>query len=267
MHLLYQTRFSYLGQSGWQSEASKDETLLFAPERMQRRFELFEKITLASLKAQSDPEFKLILLTSSRMPDQDATLLAELTQDMLGGDRVEILSRAPRMAGRVFRGHVQDRYAAEEQLCQVVLDDDDALSLDFTEVCRREAIRALETDYDGDPSRFLSFARGANMLLEEGQPIRLSDKYTPMVNLGLALASRADTEKHPYLTHHLAIGQNHPSVIINTLRPFYLRTIHDQNDSRTPHKTNWMGPEEVAQVLDYFPFMRPYFDLAEDTAA
>ncbi|MEM7471981.1 MAG: glycosyltransferase [Pseudomonadota bacterium] len=266
MDLLYQTRFSYLGHSGWKSDASKDAALLFAPERMERRFELFEKIALASLAAQNDPQFKLVLLTSSEMPEKYATRLREMTHDVLEEPRVEILVRAPRYAGRVFRAHVHDSYAPDDLVCQTVLDDDDALSSDFTEICKREARRALESDYDGDPTRFISFARGANLLVEDGAPWRLSEKYTPMINLGLTLVARAGTDKHPYLTQHLAIGLHHPSLVINTLRPFFLRTVHDQNDSRTPHKSNWMDAGEVAAVLKYFPFMRSYFPEAEHAA-
>ena len=267
MQLLYQTRFSYVGLSGWQSEESKDPQLLFAPERMERRFELFEKITLPSLVDQTDPDFKLVLLTSFMMPEEYAILLREMTHDILGEDRVKILMKAKRMAGRVFRADTQESYPPEQRVCQVVLDDDDAVAQDFTEVCRAEACRALEVDYDDDPSRFVSFARGANLLVEDGQLTRLSDKHTPMVNLGLALASRADTDKHPYLTKHLAIGRNHPSVVINSIRPFYLRTVHDQNDSRTPHKQNWMEPDEIAAVVAHFPFLRGHFSTELRNAA
>lgn len=267
MELLYQTRFSYFGLSGWKSEASTSPELLFEPERMARRFELFEKITLPSLLSQTDPDFKLVLLTSASMPDGYANRLRQLTHDMLGENRVKILARAKRYAGRVFRSDTQDSYPADKKVCQVVLDDDDAVSNDFTEICKLEARRALETDYDNDPSSFISFSRGANLLVEEGQLKNLSNKYTPMVNLGLALASRADCEKHPYLTKHLAIGENHPSTVINTMRPFYLRTVHDYNDSRTPHKDNWMSPEEIAEVAQYFPFLHTHLDIEIPIAA
>ena len=259
MDLLYQTRFSYVGQSGWKSDASKDKRLLFDPRRMRRRFELFEKITLASLARQTDPDFKLVLLTALSMPETYAKTLEHMCFDILGADRVTILARPPRVAGKVFKSHTQTSFEPDQKVCQVVLDDDDAVSQDFTEVCKDESRRALLSDYDDDPTRFLSFARGKTLYVEDGKLTNLSDKHSPLVNLGLTLASRADTDKHPFLTSHLAIAHRHPSLVINTVRPFYLRTVHDHNDSRSPHKTEWLTPEEIADVAEYFPFLKEHF--------
>ncbi len=261
MELLYETRFSFVGKSGWQSEASQNPELLFAADRMERRFELFEKITLACLADQSDKDFKLVLLTAMMMPDAYAKRLEEMCFDVLGKDRTIILARPPRMAGRVFREYVQNSYAPETLISQVVLDDDDAVSFDFTEICKDEAYRALASDHDNDPNWFLSFARGKSLKVEDGKLVSLSDKHSPLVNLGLTLASRADSIKHPFLTKHLAIAHHHQSLVINTQRPFYLRTVHDFNDSRTPHKTNWLSDEEIAEVARYFPFLRDHFKI------
>ncbi len=260
MDLFYQTRFSYVGQSGWKSDASKNAELLFSPRRMRRRFELFEKITLASLAKQTDPHFSLVLLTALSMPENYAKMLKQMCFDILGSGRVTILARPPRIAGKVFRSHTQTSCMPDQKICQVVLDDDDAVSQDFTEICKDESRRALLSDYDDDPSRFVSFVGGKSLYVEDGKLTNLSDKHSPLINLGLTLASRADTEKHPFLTSHLAIAHRHPSLVINTNRPFYLRTVHDYNDSRSPHKTDWLTPDEIADVAEYFPFLKKHFE-------
>ena len=52
MDVVFETRFSYFGQSGWKSAAAADPKLLFDPPRMDERLKLFERVTLPSLKAQ-----------------------------------------------------------------------------------------------------------------------------------------------------------------------------------------------------------------------
>ena len=47
------TRFSFLGESGWKSDASRSAEMLFEADRLNRRLELFCTITLPSLAAQT----------------------------------------------------------------------------------------------------------------------------------------------------------------------------------------------------------------------
>src|SRR5690606_34748653 len=72
-------RFSMIGRGDWKAYRNvedKDlepifkekEKELFSEERMAARFETFEQLTLASLDAQTDPDFKLLVISSDRMP-------------------------------------------------------------------------------------------------------------------------------------------------------------------------------------------------------
>ncbi|TDT77658.1 putative rhamnosyltransferase [Litoreibacter halocynthiae] len=261
MKLVFETRFSFLGKSGWKSEVSEKPQLLFNAKRMLRRFELFEKITLPSLRDQTDKEFSLLLLCSKRMPDEYRQHLEWLCSRYLHQDQYEILVKRPRVAGKVFREHVTEVYKDERFIIQTVLDDDDAVCSDFVEICKREAELVAQRSYDGEPSHFLSFARGYSLLVENGRLEGLTMKHSPFVNLGLSLVAPPDSVKNPFLTSHLAIGARHPSTVVNTLRPFYLRTIHDQNDSRTPHKTDAIDGDEFEKACTYFPFLRKYQSL------
>lgn len=259
MKLVFETRFSYVGQSGWKSEASQNPELLFAPDRMEARFNLFSKITLPSLAAQTDDDFELLILTSKLMPKVYKIKLASLCNAHLGHDRVRILDYGPFKAGRVFRNFVRDTYGEHPHVAQVVLDDDDAVSADFVEICKAEARKLAASDYEEDYGRFLSFSRGYSLLVQDGQLQKLSPKHSPYLNLGLTLVAPPNTMKNPFLVSHLAIGERHPGYVVNTLRPFYLRTVHDHNDSRTPHKTDWLSDDEVLDAQQYFPLLADHF--------
>src|SRR6056297_4223278 len=97
---VFQTRYSFFGQSGWKSASSKVQEALFDPARLRKRFHLFQKMNLASLRDQSDPDFKLVILTSTLLPEDHLRLLTEACHDVLGAERTRILARAPGSAGK-----------------------------------------------------------------------------------------------------------------------------------------------------------------------
>ncbi|MEM9584129.1 MAG: glycosyltransferase [Pseudomonadota bacterium] len=259
MKLLFEIRFSYLGKSGWKSDASKDAGLLFAKERMDYRFDLFKKITLPSIADQTDDDFDVLILISDIMPQDQKDELLSLCHAFIGPERTKILEHGAFKAGRLFRNYVRNNYASHPYVAQVVLDDDDAVSADFVEICKTEAAKLAATDYDADDGRFLSFMRGYSLLVQDGALKNLSPKNSPFVNLGLTLVAPPNTSKNPFLVSHLAIADRHPGNIVNTLRPFYLRTVHDFNDSRTPHKKQWLSEEQIAEIEHYFPFLIDHF--------
>ncbi|HHC29039.1 MAG TPA: hypothetical protein ENK80_00495, partial [Rhodobacterales bacterium] len=78
MDVVFETRFSFFGQSGWKSAAAADPGLLFDPARMDERLKLFERITLPSLKAQEDGDFTHMVLSSTLMPNDYKIKLRDL---------------------------------------------------------------------------------------------------------------------------------------------------------------------------------------------
>lgn len=61
---------------------------------------------------------------------------------------------------------------------------------------------------------------------------------------------------------HRKIGERHPSRLIDTMRPFYLRSVHDDNDSRALHDRTTVSQAGLAEAFRYFPFLSQ--DLAPD---
>jgi len=134
MQTIIQMRFSFFGHSGWQSDASKDPDALFNPARLRKRFEYFERIALASLRDQTDRDFKLAILSSKRLPNRFKNRLKEMCLDTLGEEHCDLLFRHPAKAGRIFRMYTQRRYADQDYVAQVVLDDDDALASGWVDI-------------------------------------------------------------------------------------------------------------------------------------
>ena len=93
LQTIFQTRYSFFGQSGWRSDTSREMEKLFDPGRLDQRFALFQQMNLASLRAQTDANFKLVVLTSTHLPAAHEKLLTEACSDMIGAERTHIIAR------------------------------------------------------------------------------------------------------------------------------------------------------------------------------
>ena len=136
MKLLFLTRFSFFGVSGWRSAASVDPDILLAPERLAGRFELFEKIAARSLASQSDLEFDWIVLSSKAMQKPDKDRLRAIVKSTPGPGTRKVLFREHMPAGKAFLQAIWRNFQADELLTTVVLDDDDALHTGFVKACK-----------------------------------------------------------------------------------------------------------------------------------
>jgi hypothetical protein len=254
---VFQTRYSYFGQSGWRSNASKAQEMLFDPARLAKRLYLFEHMNLACLRDQSDPEFKLAILTSTLLPEDHFKDLTALCHDMLGPERVHILRRGPGSAGKQFNRFMTRKLSTTPHAVQVVLDDDDALSVDFVEETRREAEFALSRFRPDQDCVYVSFASGLSARFDD-DGLLLTPRSVPFTNLGLALVAPSDTPKNPYMLAHKKVARRHPVRVIHDQRPFYIRAVHDTNDSRAMMDKTPLAPEDVATALTYFPLLRNF---------
>ncbi|MGH1368650.1 MAG: glycosyltransferase [Maritimibacter sp.] len=258
MNVLFETRFSFFGQSGWKSAHAADPDLLFAADRLEARLKLFEKITLKSLSGQTDGKFRILVLSSTLMPQPYQTRLNELCQDVLGKDRARVIFRPEGSAGHIFRNTV-GRVYGDKQVAQVVLDDDDAVSVDFVEMLRKYARMAQSDPYNEKPYTFVSFPRGHTLGLENGAIKWLSPRYVPYTNLGLALVGPGNAKKNPFLTSHKKIGMRQPSFMVTHMRPYYLRAVHGLNDSNAHADDQHLNADEIAKVIPYFPWLGAHF--------
>lgn len=88
-------RFSYPAEGGFQVE---HETLqerlryLYAPVRMEERFQHFETICLPGIRAQTDPDFTFLILVGDSLPETYLGRLKDLISDI---PQAQIVVRPP----------------------------------------------------------------------------------------------------------------------------------------------------------------------------
>lgn len=258
MQIIFQMRYSYFGFSGWQSDASKDPGLLFEPGRLAQRAYLAQHIALQSLKDQTDPDFKLVVLSSEAMPEAEQTKLVEMCHAMLGPERVDVIFRPYGRLNKWLRRYMQSSVTADHAV-QVVLDDDDALSRDFVATLRREAEFARATFETPDDYCFLSFPRGISAVFAD-EGITLLQRYNPFTNLGLSLLGPRGQALTPFATAHKKIALRHPSRVISTMRPTHIRSVHGLNDSKAQTSEVLLTEDDMPATLEAFPLLRPLLE-------
>ena len=258
MKTLFMMRYSYFGTSGWRSKASKDPGKLFSAERLKMRFELLRDIALPSLADQDDQDFKLAILSSKGMPKWRKRQLVRLAYDTLGEDRVDILFKPPSSAANMFQNYLRARYARDELVTQVVLDDDDAVSRDFVGLVKREAQAAYDLRLPGKPFCFLSFPKGLSLELSD-TGASLYNRTMPFTNLGLSMVGPAGAKRNIYRIAHKNVARYNPARAIYTQQPVYVRTLHGMNDSRALRSENALDSTKMPTAVDAFPFLKKFF--------
>lgn len=133
-------RFSYPAIGGFQVD---HETLaeriayLYDPARLEERFQLFEAVALPSLRAQTDPDFELIIVVGDQLPPNHLARLEHLISDM---PQARIHARPPRPQREVMKEILNAARRDLSQPClQFRLDDDDAVGVDFVARLRKAA--------------------------------------------------------------------------------------------------------------------------------
>lgn len=266
LQILFQTRYSFFGKSGWRSAPSRDKAQLFDPGRLARRFSLFEKMALASLRDQTDTGFKLVVLTAQDLPPDHARLLREACHDVLGPERAHIIARPEGSAGAWLQKYTARKLNDAPHSVQIVLDDDDAVSADFVEVARAEAAFALSRFRPEQDCVYLSFASGLTARFSD-DGVDLIRRDVAFTNLGLSLVAPTTTRRNPYMLAHKKVARRHPVRVIHDQRPYYIRAIHGMNDSRAHHGDDVLDAAAVRAARAYFPLLGALELTAEKGAA
>lgn len=254
MQMIYQMRYSFFGKSGWRSETSNDKAQLLDPERLKKRHYFLEKIALRSLQDQTDGDFALQVLSSDYMDEANKRLLVETCKDMLG-ERAHVFFRKEGSAGDYVNGYRKEHLADEPLCAQIVLDDDDAVALDFTERLRAEAEAAWQLKRPEEDNCFISHSRGISAKFSDGT-VQLSHRNVQATNLGLALVAPAKTHRSIFGIAHKKIVERRPTRIIHSWYPAYIRAVHDTNDSRGFHTAeNILVGEPLDRAFAAFPLL------------
>ena len=133
-------RFSYPAIGGFQVDHDTIEgriAYLYDDARIEERFQLFEAVALPSLRAQTDPDFELIIVVGDQMPERHLSRLKGLIADM---PQARIHAEPPRPQREVMKQILNAaRRDFSEPCLQFRFDDDDAVAIDFVECLRKAA--------------------------------------------------------------------------------------------------------------------------------
>lgn len=250
------TRFSYFGNSGWKIPRDEQEAVLFNPENLRTRLNLFEKINLASLRHQTSRDFHHYVLTSENLPDWASDRLRSICEAAYPEGNVTIDARPYGNARKYFR-HFMTEHCKSDPVLQVVLDDDDGLAIDFMETMRREISMVAPDRDDPEDPVFVSFARGIGLVFRdaEGSPRAYEHTY-PFINLGLTMMGQR-SGKNIFAIDHLAAPRRRTNALLKGPLMF-VRSLHGHNDSRAEVTAQWKEIEhwqDNSDLMKRFPYL------------
>ncbi|MEM9852363.1 MAG: glycosyltransferase [Pseudomonadota bacterium] len=244
-------RFSYFTDGGYQIAHKNDaETLayLYSDARLTQRFAFFEHVCLPSIRAQTDPDFTVALVTSTNMP---APWRARLEALVDGVDQIKLLY-LPRMNQRDMSVTVAEMFKVgatdDDWVAHFRLDDDDAIGRSFIADTRRRARRICRLadmdrrvglDYD---CGFVVSPRADGM--HAAQVFKRN--WTPAQ---IVFLRQKDFRTIMHFPHHI-LDQKMPVVTIPR-PPMFIRSVNDFNDSGTTDFRRPIPPmtAELAQTV------------------
>ncbi|GGO39191.1 hypothetical protein GCM10010991_37660 [Gemmobacter aquaticus] len=249
-------RFSYPSKGGFspgEQEVAQAEARLYDPARLQRRFNLFEQLTLPSLLAQADGDFRMGFLIGRGLPKPWRTRLQDAVAPLRGA-KVIALDQLPHYFAtrKAFAQLVSDDAT---HVTGFRLDDDDAIDIQHIARMRRMVEHLLPLSGLDRPlvtgcnrGFFLELKPEGNLVYEvaEKQPI----------GLGLAMTTTREMPENIYRRNHRASAQFY-NTYTDLGVPAFIRTVHGDNDS-TPHasgaveRADWA--DVAAAIEANFPF-------------
>ena len=223
-------RFSYVGLRGYQTEHEtydQRRAYLYDPARLERRWQWFTQVALPGWRAQSDPDFTLVVMTGPDLPEPYLghlkALVAEIPQVRLAlVPPMELHLAACRAA---ISPYIE---AKADVIGHFRHDDDDAVALDYIAAARKDfgRVKAL---WKTERRLSLDYSRGLMMQVGAG-----GATFTPRIchNMGVALTIflPPDAEETALHFDHSKLPKWMPGVAI-TSPLMFIRSIHADSDS------------------------------------
>jgi hypothetical protein len=222
-------RFSYPALSGFRAagtDLAEVAARLYVPDRLERRFGLFEALTLPSLLAQTDPDFRTVILTGEGLPAAARDRLAAAAA-RLAGARIVAL---PHLHGYAAAQRAFDAVPAGARWrLSLRLDDDDALDAGFIARLKRMAA-VLAPLQAGAAPLILAHARGYMLDLAAARPGLIPVVERLPLGCGTAMLAPADARENIYRRNHRWLPQFY-DIYSEARTPAFIRSLHGLNDS------------------------------------
>lgn len=223
-------RYSLLVSGGFR-DAPQDmrsrASYLFDEQRMALRFAWFSHVLLPSLRAQSDKDFRFVVLASKQMPKQWKTALRQAVR---GIRAVEIEFAEPGKHHTVANEAMQRRFEPDaDVIAQFRVDDDDAVARDYVARVRSDFSADLTPLYSRFGIVSSDYARGL-ILDVDGDEARLIQCFERTWNCGQTLYTRPGSTDLLFNFGHHRLHRHMPTVSYHDSLMF-VRGRHGTNDS------------------------------------
>ena len=232
---------------------------LYDPARLALRLFYLEHVVLPPLRAQTDPDFTVVMLMGDQLPDA--------TRERVLGLVADIPQIRPVFAeeGRPHQDICREVMQAEREpearaVAEFRIDDDDAVAVDFIERTRDMFLRTKAVFRSGGKLA-LDFNRGF-ILRTEHDGLSLQPVTTRYWTPGLVLYQRPQSEQSLLDYNHAQLWKRIPTLTFPKV-PMYLRGAHGGNDSSVSHNPHnaeemWHDPAKLSEILrDRFDFDLP----------
>lgn len=223
-------RFSYLGPGGFQVEhrdLAERAAFLYNPVRMEERFRTFETLTLPPLRAQTDGDFTLLIVTGDSLPAPYMERLHALVADM---PQAVIQTHGPGKHRQVMQAAINSvRLAVKAPCLQFRMDDDDAVARVYVERLRAAAheLRKFSRNH-----RHIAIDFNQGYLVGLGASgLSACPTQHPLTTAGLALMFKPSVKLSVMNFAHQKLAQMMPTVTL-TGEDMLLRGHNAFNDSR-----------------------------------
>jgi hypothetical protein len=220
-------RFSFYGVSDTRLKPTEDGSALarlYDETRMARRFFLFENLTLPSLIAQTDRDFRTVIMSSDVMPDRFKDRLLGLAARLPGA----VVEFSPhRKSDRAFQKFITEAsgFRTREVSVHFRLDDDDALAASYI-------ARLRKLTHGLPPSTHITFPSGIFLFPQKSEtPMGVSMPHQRFLTaIGLATVNGNNFHKNPFQMMHANVWTRWP-VVSDPSFTSHIRTQHFENDT------------------------------------
>lgn len=201
--------------------------LIYDMDRLQRRLRLFEQICLPSIRTQTDPDFRLLVLVGEKMP-----LLPRLRKAVASIEQITVISRPEGLPHiETCTNVLCEHRGAASFVGEFCMDDDDAVAIDFIAETRDFFSSAQPIVAKGKPVE-LDFCRGFAAKMS-GDTLILKQVVSPHWTPAQVIFQQAASVRSIFNYHHYRFWRRHDCLSVARSEPMFIRTFHKDNDSDT----------------------------------
>ncbi|MEO9575371.1 MAG: glycosyltransferase [Tateyamaria sp.] len=215
-------RFSFFGMNDTRQKHHDMDVAfgqVYNSTRMEARLYLFENLCLPSLRAQTDQDIRIVILTSEIMPKPYKDRLRNVTTDV---PNIQIYFSQGREIRGALKPYMRD-HEIKDRAVNFRLGEDDAISCQYIKRLRQVSISMPERSHISFPKGIISTPNPA--------VVQVSGVCTHLCpSPSLVRITGQSFRKNPYKTMHDAVWKTFPTETDPGFAA-YIMTLHGHNDT------------------------------------